>query len=372
MRMLDKPMRSRMALALLACLCGGCSPAGGVVENVLTFRGASDASAGVAVTNELFVVADDENNELRVYKTAEGGLLVFTYDLAAFLEVEPNHPEADIEGATRIGDRIYWITSHGRNKDGEDRPGRYRFFATDITVREGAVNIHPVGRPCKTLMHQLLQNKSARNLGLDKATRFGEDLGKKDLEKLAPKNHGLNIEGLCSSADGDTIYIGFRNPRPATGTKEIPHALIVPLKNPASVVESGAAPVFGEPILWDLGGSGIRSMEYSDFHKAYFIIAGRYDEDGRFALYSWSGKTTELARFVRRVFPDDSTFTSEAIIPFAGSSKLLLLSDDGTIGVKVHDKSECAEGELLPNGFCPNKFLTDSNKKTFRAAWLEP
>ena len=34
-------------------------------------------------------------------------------------------PEADIEGATRVQDRVYWITSHGANNDGEVRPSRH-------------------------------------------------------------------------------------------------------------------------------------------------------------------------------------------------------------------------------------------------------
>ena len=93
-------------------------------EEVLVYRGASDASAAVAVSEDMFVVADDENNILRVYRTDVGGMPVETFDLTEFLGTEREHAEADIEGATKTGNRIYWITSHGRNKDGKRRPNR--------------------------------------------------------------------------------------------------------------------------------------------------------------------------------------------------------------------------------------------------------
>jgi hypothetical protein len=341
--------------------------------NIILYHGISDASAAVAVGEDSIIVADDENNVLRVYKIGGGDQPVFQYDLTVFLQVEPNQPEADIEGATQIGDRIYWITSHGRNKDGKDRPSRYRFFATTIGMENDTLKIQPVGAACKTLAQQLVRSPLMRNLGLDKATRFGEEnLKKKELERLAPKNEGLNIEALSVSTDGGTIYIGFRNPRPLAGSNRTPHALVVPLKNPAAVVESGASAIFSEPILWDLGGLGIRSMEYSSFHKAQFIVAGPHDGKPQFVLYRWSGKTSEQPVLVRRLSFGNNDFTPEALVPFANSGKLLLLSDDGTIPVKVSDKSECAEGEITAGGFCPNKYLTNPNKKTFRVIWIEP
>ncbi|MFH1716785.1 MAG: DUF3616 domain-containing protein, partial [Planctomycetota bacterium] len=205
---------SKFACLIFVCYLASLAIAGGEPKDILTFRGASDASAAVALSEDMFIVADDENNVLRVYRADKGGEPVSTYNLKAFLGVEPERPEADIEGATMIGRRIYWITSHGRNKDGKIRSSRYRFFATDVDVEDQNVTVSPVGRPCQTVVHELVKSQTGRRLGLDKATRFGDDLKKKDLEKLAPKEEGLNIEALCASADGRTIYIGFRNPRP--------------------------------------------------------------------------------------------------------------------------------------------------------------
>src|SRR4030065_440686 len=77
---------------------------------VLVFRGASDASAAVAVGENMFVVADDENNILRIYETGKAGQPVGSFDMTSFLGIEPDHPESDIEDATIVGRRIYWIT----------------------------------------------------------------------------------------------------------------------------------------------------------------------------------------------------------------------------------------------------------------------
>ena len=340
---------------------------------MLLFHGASDASAAVAMSENTFLVADDENNILRLYSTAEPGLPIGSYDMTVFLDIDPEHPEADIEGATRIGRRIYWITSHGRNKDGKLRPNRYRFFATDIDVRNNDVTLRPAGEPHKRLVHDLLKTKTMSGLDLDKTTRLNAfNLKKKDREKLAPKREGLNIEGLCASADGKILYIGFRNPRPMNRLTRRSQAIVVPLLNPDRIVEAGETPVFGEPILWDLGGLAIRSMEYSAFHKTSFIIAGEADERDNFALYRWSGERENKPVLIQKLSIENKRFTPEALLPLERSNRLLLLSDDGSLPVKVAGPQECMEGEYKKDGTCENKFLLDPNKKTFRAFWLVP
>lgn len=332
---------------------------------VPVFYGTSDASAAVAMTEDMFIVADDEHNILRVYKTSQPSLPVFSYDLTSFLGIEPGHPEADIEGATMFGDTVYWITSHGRNTDGKVRPNRYRFFAVKIDVNDKGVNVEPLGEPCRTLVNCLLKADNLSYLNLDKSVRMGiKKLPKKRRKELAPKKKGLNIEALCASADGNTLYIGFRNPRPSS------KAIVVPLNNPRQVIENQKPPIFADPILWDLKGYGIRSMEYSNFHRAYFLIAGPHNDDpAQFVLYRWSGKINEQPLFIGAINPD---FNPEALVVFKNSPKLLLLSDDGSLPVDVSDASECMKGKLRKGGKCLNKHLTNSDKKHFRAIWFQP
>ena len=362
-------MRAIGKILFFVSVCGAASLAGngGPVGEGLVFRGASDASAAVAISRDMFIVADDENNVLRVYQTSKAGMPVFSYDLTGFLGIDPDHPEADIEAATMVGSRVYWITSHGRNKDGKMRPNRYRFFATDVRVKDGGVAVRPVGTPCRRLVHELLKTPAANRLGLDRATRLGIDLKKKDREKLAPKEDGLNIEALCASPDGKTMYIGFRNPRSSRGLR----AIVVPLRNAERVVERRERPIFGEPILWDLAGLGVRSMEYCRHHGAYLVVAGSPGEADEFALYRWSGRANASPVLVRGLSSDKSKFKPESLVPFEASGRLLLLSDDGSLKIKVSGPGDCLEGEYRADGTCQNKFLADPAKKTFRGMRVE-
>ena len=113
-------------------------------------------------------------------------------------------------------------------------------------------------------------------------------------------------------------------------------------------------------------------IEYSPFHKAYFIVAGPHNEESIFALYRWSGEENTQPDLVTELCTDKNDFTPEALVVFKGSNRLLILSDDGSIEFNVSNYSECMAGELLPGGKCLNKHLTNAVKKQFKGAWLQP
>jgi hypothetical protein len=355
-----------LVISALACTTAAASPQ----EGIITFHGLSDASAAIAV-KDMFIVADDETNSLRLYKTADPSAPISTLDLTRFLSIEPDHPEADIEAAAVVGNRIYWITSHGRNKDGKLRPNRNRFFATDIKADNDNIQITPAGRPCSTLLQSMFRNTDLVALGLyQSALLYNTDISKKQQEKLAPKDEGLNIEGLAASPDGKTLYIAFRNPRPINHVNHRPNALVVTLANPDAVINDHAEPVFAPPLLWDLNGLGIRSIEYSPFHKAFFLIAGPHDETSRFLIYRWSGDHKDNPVAVMPITANG--FTPEALAPIDDSPRLLLLSDDGSVVVTISDPSECIPGELIKKDKCLNKYLLNTAKRTFRAMFITP
>src|SRR5262249_20383016 len=96
----------------------------------------------------------------------------------------------------------------------------------------------------------------------------------------APKSSGaLNIEALCATPDKH-LLIGFRNPIPQG------RALIVPLLNPNDLLARKSA-CFGDPIVLDLGGLGIRDMGY--WQGRYLIVAGSYDAQAQCRLFQWTG-----------------------------------------------------------------------------------
>jgi hypothetical protein len=295
--------------------------------------GMCDASAVVALDEDLFVAGDDEDNYLRVYSRRTGGSPVFITNVSRFLGFKRSSGETDIEGAARVGDLIYWISSHGRNARAKMQPRRQRFFATTGAVRDGKIDLQPVGIFYAGLLRDLTRDPRLAPFNLARAS-----LG-------APKAIGaLNIEGLVATPEGH-LLIGFRNP--------IPHgrALIVPLLNPSDLIHGRPARL-GDPMLLDLGGLGVRGM--TRWRDQYLIIAGSSDGDGVSRLYQWSGGN-HVPRWFHCV--DFTGLNPEAITPVAGEygSELLVLSDDGTV---ICDGVEC-------------KRLKDPARKRFRLALLE-
>ena len=291
-------------LAVMAGLfAGACSPAV-QAQQTFTYRGMCDASAAVALGPDHFIVADDEVNTLQIYRRNRE-VAVGAVDLSAFLGTEPDK-ESDLEGAAAIGARIYWISSHGRNKDGEEKKRRYQFFATDIHTGS-TPTVVPVGASYTGLLKDLLGAPGLAPYKLAAAA------------KLAPKAAGgLNIEGMAATPEGQ-LLIGFRSP--LAGNK----ALLLPLTNPSQLL-LGKRANFGAPIELDLGGRGIRSIELVG--ASYLIIAGPAGENGDFALYRWSGKVADQPLALHNAALNG--LHPEALFAMPAARTIQILSDDGS------------------------------------------
>ncbi|MBN8226494.1 DUF3616 domain-containing protein [Corallococcus macrosporus] len=283
----------------------------GVPANTVVFEGSCDASGAVELGHGLFVVADDEDNILRVYDARKGGRPLRTVDLTPSLElpVKKKPPETDIEAGSRLGNLAFWLTSHGRNSSGKKQPARLRFFATGV---EDPEHVQLVGQPYTQLLEDLLADPRLAPYGLAKA------------EPLPPKEPGgLNIEGMTAMLDAPGMLIGFRSP--LTEGK----ALVVPLLNPEAVVRDGASARFGPPRLLDLGGLGIRSL--SSWRGRYLIIAGATSSEAKSRLFTWKGGDDAPAEVTA---VDLSGVNPEAFFTPDTSGDILLLSDDGTVQVE--------------------------------------
>ena len=235
-------MRSAFLAAIL-CLQGAASAEAQGAPT--TYFGACDGSAAVALEADHFVSANDDENSLRIYRIGVSNPIPPAVNLNAVLDPEKkkngNPKEADIEGAARIGNRIYWIASHGRDGDGHKERSRHRFFATDIVARTG---VAPFTLKPTDASHDLKKEMIEQLPGLNL----------KAAAALPPEAEGgFNIEGLAAAPDGE-LMIGLRNPLP--GGK----AIVVPFTNPADVVSGRDRPRFGTPERLELGGRGIRSI----------------------------------------------------------------------------------------------------------------
>jgi hypothetical protein len=288
-----------------------------------------DPSAAVAVTDALFIVASDEDNVLRVYKRGSSDAPQ-RFDLNSFLKPD-DHPEADIEGGTRMGDRIFWIASHGRNAKGKLRPSRHRLFATRVTVEGNNATVVPVGQPYTRLLEDLAQAPALLKYDLDGAS------------KMAPEDKGgLSIEGLAATPQG-TLMIGFRNPIPEG------KALIVSLDNPEQVID-GERAIFGAPIELSLDGLGIRSIEYRERQARYLIVAGPYNDGGNASLFDWSGRPSDAAKLIGEA--QFGELNPEAMFVYPGDlTAVQFLSDDGGRKLDGVSCKEMAPAERRFRGF---------------------
>jgi len=283
----------------------------------LEHYGMCDASAGIAVDDDHFVVANDEDNILRIYRSDRSGAPVRSFDMSGLLRIpgegqREKQREADIEGAALIGKRIYWIASHGANKKARARPERRQLFATDIGGKGDELTLTIAGTPYTGLLDAIAGYAPFQKYRLHEAAAISpEDPG------------GLNIEGLAATPDGH-LLIGLRSP--VVDGK----ALVLTLKNPDEVLAIGAAakaPVFGPPIELPLDGLGIRSIDYADKLKAFLIVAGPQDSEGVFKLYKWSPSSqsvpTALATSIGKGLRPEGLFS------LADGRSFKLLSDDG-------------------------------------------
>lgn len=283
------------------------------LDDAFVYRGMCDASAAAALGPDLFVVANDERNELKVYRRGQA-VAAGALDLSGFLGTKQDK-ESDLEGAATIGERIYWISSHGRNKKGKRVESRHRFFATEL--QDG--RLAAVGQPYNRLLDDMIAAPQLQQYSFAQAS------------SLTPEADGaFNIEGLAATPEG-ALLIGLRNPAPRG------MALVIPLLNPAGVID-GAAARLGAAFELDLGGLAIRSMELVG--EAYMIVAGPPADQGDFALYQWSGQARDKP--VRLAHQHFGAVRPEALFAIPGTRKLQILSDDGGSHVKQLAEDEQA------------------------------
>jgi hypothetical protein len=328
-------MRQYLAALLVST---GCAAAATANPVLLEFRGAGicNASAAVAVDERRVIVADDERPVLPIFDLA-------TLRLVSTLDY--GRREADVEGGTVFQGRAVWITSHGRNSEGEIRPQRQLLFASHRL--EGGEAVPALGAPFTGLLAAIAAQ------GTKDATyaRLAEAIGPAAADvDFAPKVRGFNIEGLTTTTGlvpapaQEGLLVGMRNPLTSDG-----RAILFEVENAAELLDDPQASArLGRIVTLDLGGRRIRDIAYSPASRAYLIIGGPVGDESQtpsdggpaFALFRWSGRAEDRPQTLND-FGDLAAldqFHAEAIVPLPdrdGEGRLrpghrvLLLSDDG-------------------------------------------
>lgn len=319
-----------------------------------TEGGSSDASTAVQLADGYILVADDEANVLRVYPE-QGGDAVAAWDFSV------NGPklekELDIEASALLANNIVIFTgSHGNKKNGSDAmEERSHLFAVKIRGT-GAQTQFEYLNIYSNLEHDLTVWGEQHQLGLKAAAAEGQ----------APERvNGLAIEGMTASHDQKTLLIGFRAPQLDTSARQ--KALIAPLNNHDALINGQATKAeFGQPILLDLGGRGIRSIAaYKD--QQYLIVAGpaianRNELSQPFALYLWDGQaqsTPELIGNDLQQLREDSHGSIETIVEsYNPTTQLHFLLDNGdtiwpgysSISKDLKDEQQKFQGAFIELG----------------------
>ncbi|MFJ5517631.1 hypothetical protein ACIQB4_11250 [Streptomyces griseoluteus] len=254
------------------------SPAVQHAADARYLTGASDASAAVDAGGGYALVANDEDNTLRLYDGSASGAPVRSWNLSSALGATK---EVDIEGAARVGNTVYWTGSLGNNKDGVYKADRNTVFTTTLSGSGAATSVS-FGTAGHRLRDDLVAWDQANGdrYGFAAATADGQ----------TPKQvDGFNVEGLeFAPGSATTAYVGFRAPLvpPGEGGK----ALLVPVTNMDQVVR-GTKAAFGTPVELDLGGLSVRDLRRNDKGQ-YLIVAGSWaaeDNSAPYALFRWDG-----------------------------------------------------------------------------------
>jgi len=290
------------------------------IPAIATYQQTADGSAAVWAGDH-FINFDDETNIARLFKAGTGSAPIKKWDLTSSLGLSK---EADFEDATRIGNDVLLITSHGRNKDGELKTDRYRFARLSITGSGATTNLSVTGYTKNLLQNMLDSSKWQQpDTTIINLLKQRTQLETATVASLAPKIDGFNIEGIAQLPGSTTrVAIGLRNPLINN------QAIVITLENPLEAA-TGATPIFGQAIRLDLAGYGVRGMAWSATDNVIYILAGHINSDpeANFFLYRWDGLPTSAAEYLG-AYQHSSGGSLEAILPHAGTKTLRIFVDE--------------------------------------------
>lgn len=294
---------SLLCLALPACADGGKNAAG---DNQLQHL--YEPSAAVQLSDGRVLVVEDEAKRALNLLRFDKGRLVEDEKADAALLAGFDRKLSDLEGLSKDGQGwIYAVTSHSETKQNERLADREHFIRFKINGGKAEqISYSP------NLKDALLKDK-------------------KVLQSIAAQSGGrnvdfntMNIEGLHYDAAANRLLLAFRDPL----------SLVVAVDNPQEVFEKGAAPKFGETVVLNLKGGGIRSLTYDPVLKTYLLsneITGSNGK-GQSQLWTWNGSAGAAPAELN--LPEGVVLKNiEAVesVNMGGKPYLLLMGDNGSV-----------------------------------------
>jgi len=215
---------------------------------------------------------EDSKTVLMVDDGRPGQLLLMTVNEAGrqvgpITAIAHNAPIIDPEGITNDGTWFYVISSQGDPKNGPNNALMRFAYDRDAHRIRGTPDVIPDFRSL------LLAN-------VPELKGEGEKAGVKG---------GLNIEGITWDPLNHRLLLGLRSPLIGGRAAIIPIKLKDPLGAFVATNVQFATP---RTIQLDLGGQGIRDLDYDPHLKSFVIISGATELAQRtdFGLWEWSGE----------------------------------------------------------------------------------
>src|SRR5215212_9492121 len=160
---------------------------------VQTHKGICEPSGAVGLpegsVDQTFIVANDQDNTLRAYRPNGSQVEMPSGNLNKFLNLDPEEDDddkADLEAATWLNGKAYWIGSHSRSGKGRLREQRWQFFGTSVSGESDKATLTPTSEksyggllPVIAALDPRLAQKIRLDVTSDK--------------DLSPDNGGFNI-----------------------------------------------------------------------------------------------------------------------------------------------------------------------------------
>ena len=236
--------------------------------------------AHVPNSNQMLVLDDDTTGEIFLVEVGAD-----TTQTGDAVPIALGADVRDMEGITFDGTSYYVVGSQSK-PTGFEGAGLVRFRYDPVTRRIS--NAEAIGG---------LKAWLADNVAELHGT--GSEIG----------DHVLNIEALAWDPVGKRLLLGLRAPV-VDG-----QALVVPIKlvDPAGSFSRDNIRADGPAVRVDLGGDGIRSLEYDPALNAYRLITGATlnEETRDFRLVEWDGRdgtpVRDIALYSKKLKPEGIT-----------------------------------------------------------------
>ncbi len=279
-------------------------------NGISAFNHIYEPSAAQQLPDGRILVAEDESNRaFRLLDPLPNGTLAenqpATDELAGSMQVELNDLES--LAADRQGN-LYAATSYSTNEAGKRHPSREHLVRFKIDGNR---------------IQNLLEAPNIKDALLN-----AQDIRQAILEKTGQNAdfQKLNIEGMTYDTKHNRLLLGIREP--LAGGKSI----IIVILNPNEMFEHQAQPQFAPPILLDLGGTGIRSLDYYAAADTYIVADSARDaRDHAYPrLWRWDGQPQSTPQLLNvPALTELKNAEASGIINFQGKPYLVVMSDEG-------------------------------------------